>query len=183
MPSDAPSNLPSAVPTQDCVVFALDVVRTDAAPEDMVLTLVATHDFGIADDVILWDHVRPWATNTNTSSGSSNATNATTTTNTTNTTKDGLANLSQTTCLSRGNCYTFYVEDARKDGLTDGNATGGYYTLSLDDRIVAYYDAQVHGCYARNIYQFGTADSVNCTFAERTEPADRSCPSLRKIRR
>jgi hypothetical protein len=161
IPSDWPSALPSAVPTPDCVVFAMDLERADEAPEDMILTLVATRDFGTADDVLLWDHVRPWAATTNSTGNST----------------------SQTTCLSRGNCYTFYVEDARADGLTAGNVSGGYYTLSLDDRILAYYDAQVHGCYARNIYQFGTDDSVNCSFVERTEPSDRSCPQIRKRRR
>ena len=176
VPSDWPSSMPSSVPTAGCILFSF-AVRTDDAPEDLILTLVSTRAFGADDDLVLWDHVRPWnsSASSNVTSGWNNATE----TNTTNTTNSTTAiTESVTTCLSRGECYTFYVEDARRDGLTAGHP--GYYTLALDDRILAYYDATVHGCYGRNVYKFG--NDVDCTFLETTEPEDRSCPQVRRRR-
>ena len=183
-PSDVPSMFPSMVSTRKCVDFFV-IVRLDEHPEDMILTLSSTNYHGSEDDVVIWDHIRPW--------NSSNVSNVT------------HPFVNQTTCIHEDECYTFVVEDTAQDGLTSteqrsstnvnkGNVAGtefvanaefptlnGYYTLSYDtDRIISYYDGNVDGCYRKKIYKFGLSSS--CVMTETTEPSDRSCPQVRRRR-
>jgi hypothetical protein len=151
----------------------------------MVLTLIVSNDHGSEDDVVIWDHIRPWMKNGDIKN------------DTTTTFVHQIVN--KTTCIYSDECYTFTVEDLAQDGLTqftsidssqaeNTNATTpppppllGYYTLMLEnDRIISYYNSALHGCYQSKIYKFGL--SLSCAMTETTVPTDQSCPQVRRRR-
>ncbi len=176
-PSDLPSAFPSMVPTAKCINFFV-IVKLDDHPEDIMLTLTSTNEYGADDDIVIWDRIQPW----DVSDGESDKFFA-------------HQMVNQTTCIHEDECYTFIVEDMAQDGLTsmeqkssaasDDNAEfpalGGYFMLSYDsDRIISYYDGKVDGCYSKKIYKFGL--SMDCANTETTEPSDNSCPQVRRRR-
>ena len=176
-PSDLPSAFPSMVPTAKCIDFFV-IVQLDDHPEDIMLTLTSTNEYGADDDVLIWDHLQPW----NVSDGESD-------------TFFAHQMVNQTTCIHEDECYTFIVEDMAQDGLTsmeqkssaasDDNGEfppmSGYFMLSYDSgRIISYYDGKVDGCYSKKIYKFGL--STDCANTETTEPSDSSCPQVRRRR-
>ena len=165
------------VPTAKCIDFFV-IVQLDDHPEDIMLTLTSTNEYGADDDVLIWDHLQPW----NVSDGESD-------------TFFAHQMVNQTTCIHEDECYTFIVEDMAQDGLTsmeqkssaasDDNGEfppmSGYFMLSYDSgRIISYYDGKVDGCYSKKIYKFGL--STDCANTETTEPSDSSCPQVRRRR-